>query len=121
MSQHGFKQAVDHELLVEDGQLDGDARQFGEVPGRRDIEILLVPVVLVDELVTMHSIGGENDHYGEIGNQQGDVEGVPAVEMLETSGRRNACAGSAEVRAGSPPERGPANSPSTGEMQTRIL
>ncbi len=38
----GLDQAVDDELLVEDGQLDGDAGELVEVPGRIGVVVLAV-------------------------------------------------------------------------------
>ena len=78
-----LQETVDDELLVEDRQLHRDAGQFGEVPGGRDVEILLVPVILVDKLIAMQPIQGEDDHHHEVRDQQSGVEGVPAVEMLK--------------------------------------
>jgi hypothetical protein len=31
----------------------------------------------------MDAVDGEDDHYGEVGDEQGSVEGVPGVEALE--------------------------------------
>ena len=57
MRADGFEQAVDHELLVEDGQLDGDARQFGEVCRRvRAVVVLAVLVVEIDQRVAVDAV-----------------------------------------------------------------
>jgi hypothetical protein len=73
----GFEEALDDELLVVHGQLDGDARQFFEVGGRVGLVILAVLVVEVDERIAMDAVDGEDDHDGEIGDQERGVEGVP--------------------------------------------
>jgi len=79
----GFDETVDDELLIKDGELDGDQGQFGEVRRRFLRGILLMLVVEIDKLITVDAVEGEHDHYGEIGNQQEGIEAVPAIEMLE--------------------------------------
>ncbi len=83
----GFDEALDDELLVEDGELDGDEGElaFGEPCGRLAPPggFLLIPHVEPDELVAMDSVEGEDDHDDEVGNQHRRVEGVPVVEALE--------------------------------------
>ena len=83
----GFDEALDDELLVEDGELDGDEGElaFGKARGRLAPlgGFLLVPHVEPDELVAMDSVEGEDDHDDEVGNQHRRVEGVPMVEAFE--------------------------------------
>jgi hypothetical protein len=45
--------------------------------------VTLVAVVEPDELVTMNAVEGEDDHHQEIGDEQADVEGVPAIDVAE--------------------------------------
>ena len=75
----GFNQAVDDELLVEDGQLDGDAWQIGKVAGRVGIVVLLVLKVLVTHRVAVYAVQGQYDHYGEIWKKNNGIEPVPMV------------------------------------------
>ena len=49
-------QAVDHVLLVEDRQLDGDLRQLGEMRWRIGDFILAMLVIEIDELIAVHSV-----------------------------------------------------------------
>ena len=86
----GLHQAVDHELLVEDGQLHRDPRQFIEVPGRVGIVVLPVLEVEVAQRVAMNAIDRQDDHDGKVGEQQRRVERVPVVEATERSGRHTA-------------------------------
>lgn len=79
----GFDEAIDDELLIEYGELDGDPRQFVEEAGWCAGGILAVLEVEVAECVAMDAIDGEQDHYGEIGQEDGGVEGVPVIEVLE--------------------------------------
>ena len=83
----GVDEAVDDELLVIDGELDGDEGElvFGEARGRlvRVRGLALVAVVEPDELVAMDAVEGEDDHHDEVRDEQADVEGVPAVVAAE--------------------------------------
>ena len=45
--------------------------------------LALVAVVEPDELVAMDAVEGEDDHHDEVGDEQADVEGVPAVVAAE--------------------------------------
>jgi hypothetical protein len=71
----GVDEAVDDELLVEDGELDGDegaARLSGSARAARAgvAALLLVAVVEPDELVAMDAVEGEDDHHDEVGDEQ---------------------------------------------------
>ena len=79
----GFDEAVDDELLVEDGQLDGDRGQLVEVPGRVGVVVLPVLEVLVAHRVAVDAVEGEENHHREVGQQHAGVEEVPVVEALE--------------------------------------
>ena len=81
----GVDEAVDDELLVEDGELDGDAGQLLEMRRRLVRGILAVAVVEPDQRVAVEAVEGEDDHHGEIGGQQRRVERekLPVVEVLE--------------------------------------
>ncbi len=77
-------QAIDDVLLVEDGQLHGDARQTSSRndPGFRDL-VLAVLVIKVDQPVAVHSVNRQQDQHDEIGNQQRQVEGVGLIQALK--------------------------------------
>jgi len=79
----GFYQPVDDELLVVDGQLHGDARQFGEVASRLRIVVLLVLEIEVDQCIAVNAVDRKEDHDRKVGEQQRCIETVPAVEALE--------------------------------------
>ena len=51
-------QPVDDVLLIEDGELNGDARQLGEVRRRVRHLVLAVLVIEVDELIAVHPGAG---------------------------------------------------------------
>jgi hypothetical protein len=70
-------------LLVEDGELDGDAWQLIEKAGRCAGCILAVLEVEVAEGVAVDTVDGEQNHDGEVGQQDSGVEGVPVIEVLE--------------------------------------
>ena len=76
------EQALDHELLVVDGQLNGDARQLVEAVGRLSGGIAAIFEVGIDELVAMHAEEGKRQHHQEVGNEQREVEGIPAIQVL---------------------------------------
>ncbi len=80
-------QPVDDELLVEDGKLHGDKRQFarGKVPARLVPQRLFLLVVVVEphQLVAMDAVKRQDHHDDEVGNQDRQIEGVPAVEPME--------------------------------------
>ena len=46
--------------------------------------ILAVFVIAVDKLVAVQAVTGKNHHHSEIRHQQKDVEGIPAIEVLES-------------------------------------
>jgi len=79
----GVDEAVDNELLVIDGELDGDEGELivGEARGRffGVGGFALVAVVEPDELIAMDAVEGKDHHDDEVGNEEADVEGVPAV------------------------------------------
>ena len=76
-------QAIDDVLFIEDGKLNGDARQFGEVRFRfRDL-VLAVLVIKIDQLIAMHSVERQRDQHDEVRNQQRHVEGVGVIEPFE--------------------------------------
>src|SRR5581483_10460491 len=79
----GVDEAVDDELLVVDGELDGDEGELAlrELCGRlvRVGGFALVAVVEPDELVAVDAVEGEDHHHDEVGDEQADVEGVPAI------------------------------------------
>ena len=83
----GIEEAINHELLVIDGQLDGDEGQvvFGEGKGRllRVRLVAFIAVVEPDELIAVNAVESEDDHHHEIGDKQADIEGVPAIDVAE--------------------------------------
>ncbi len=77
-------QAVDHELLIENGQLDGNAREFLKMGFRLADRILAVAVIHPDELVSVEAIAGQNDEDNKVRHQQQHVEAVGLIESLES-------------------------------------
>jgi hypothetical protein len=45
--------------------------------------VALVAEIEPDELVAMDAVEGEDDHHDEVRDQQGDVKGVPAIDVAE--------------------------------------
>ncbi len=76
-------QAIDHVLLVEDWQLNGYDRQFGEARFRRGDFVLTMLVIQIDQLVTVHSVKRQQDQHHEVGNQQSHIEGVGVIQASE--------------------------------------
>src|ERR1700722_5316303 len=62
--------AAPHKFLVKKRQLHGDSRQFLEICRRIRGAILFVLVIKVDQNVTVHAVGSEQDEHNEIRNQQ---------------------------------------------------
>src|SRR5256885_9676217 len=79
----GVNQAIDHELLVEDGELDGDPRQICEFLRRLGRSVPSVLVIHVDQDVAMNSVTSKNDEDDKVGNQEREVEGIRTVERSE--------------------------------------
>src|SRR6202162_5327378 len=76
-------QPVGHELSIEHRQLHRDARQVLEVSSGLGRAVLPILVVEVNQDVTMHTVGGQQNQYEEIRNQQRDVECIGVVETLK--------------------------------------
>jgi len=74
-----LNQSVNDELLIEDGQLHGHARQFVEVARRIRVVFLLILEIEVAHSVAMNTIKRQDDHDCEIGNEHGHIERVQAV------------------------------------------
>ena len=70
-------------MLVEDGELDGDAGQFVEMKRRGARSIFAVFEIEVAEGVAVDAIDGQQNHDGEVRQEDGGVESVPVVEVLE--------------------------------------
>jgi hypothetical protein len=79
----GFDEAVDDKLLIVHGELDGDAGQLREVLGRIGIVVFAVLEIEVDERVAVQAVDGEQDHDGEVRDEERGVKGVPAIEVVE--------------------------------------
>ncbi len=79
-----IQQSLNDILLVEDRQLDGDARQFLEMRNRFCGAILLVLVVKVNQNVAMRSVAGKQNQDDEIWHQESDVECVRMIEAPES-------------------------------------
>ena len=79
----GLNEAVNDELLVEDRQLDRDARQLREMPRRVGVVVLLVLEVLITHRVAVHAVEGKQNHHREIRQQHAGVEEIPVVKALE--------------------------------------
>ena len=78
-----LNQPVDDELLVEDGQLHGHARQLREVLRGVRMVVLLEFVVVVAHGVTMNAVVREGDHHREVRQQHRQIKPVPVVKSLE--------------------------------------
>ena len=78
-----IQQALDHELLVENGKLHRHPRQIRKVPGRLGGAILPVLVIKIDQHVAVHAVRGQQDQHDEVGDQQRHVKGIGVVEAPE--------------------------------------
>ena len=79
MRADGFDEAIDHELLIEDRQLNRDPGQFLEMLDRVGVVVLPVFEVEIARAVTMHAVDRQHDHHEEIGNQKRRVKPIPIV------------------------------------------
>ena len=84
---HRVDQPVDHELFIEDRQLNGNERQPAlGVSGSRLVplrRLLLVVVVQPHQLVAMDSIERQNHHHHEVRDQHRRVEQVPPIQAAK--------------------------------------
>ena len=78
-----LNQAVDDELLVEDGQLHGDLRQLVKMARRIGVVVLAVLEVEIAHRVAVDAVDRQHNHDREVGQQQSQVEPVPVVKSLE--------------------------------------
>ena len=76
-------EAVDDELLIEHGQLDGDAGKLVEVADGIRVVVLFVFEVLVAHRIAVNAIDGQDDHDEEVGDEQREVKPVPLVKAVE--------------------------------------
>ncbi len=79
-----LQQPLDHILLIEDGQLHGDARQLLEVGRRVGGAVFLVLVIQINQNIAVHAVAGEQDQHNEIRNQQRAIECVRVVKALKS-------------------------------------
>ncbi len=79
----GVDEAVDDELLVEDGQLHRDPRQLIEVAAGVGVVVLAVLEVEVAQRIAVDAVDGQHDHDREVGQQKGSVKGIPVVKAPE--------------------------------------
>src|ERR1044071_4344669 len=79
----GLQQAINHELLVENRELDGDVRQVGKFLRRRGGPVVLLLVVQINERVAVKSVRSEQNKDDEIGYKERHVKGVGGVKAFE--------------------------------------
>ena len=78
----GFEQPADDIAFVVERQLNRNRGQVLE-PLRWHGRLMPVPQVEIDEVVTVEPVDGQEDQHKEVGNQNGEVKGVGAVETLK--------------------------------------
>ena len=78
-----IQQALDDELLVEDGKLYRHSRQIRKVPGRLGGAILSVLVIEIHQHVSVHTVRSQQDEHDEVGDQQRHVKGIGVIETPE--------------------------------------
>ena len=79
----GFEQALDHVLLVEDRQLDGNARQIRKTGSGRRGAFFSMLVIEIHQHIPVHAVTGKQNQDDEIRNEQGHVKGVGVVESAK--------------------------------------
>ncbi len=70
----GIDEAVNDELFVEDGKLDGDAGQLFKVPGRVRVIVFAVLEVEVTHGVAVDAVDRKDDHHREVRQQYRGVK-----------------------------------------------
>ncbi len=80
---HGVEKPVDDVLLIEDRKLDREPRQVGEEFLGFGGPVLLVLVIKIDQHITVHAVGGQENQDDEVWDEQGNVEGVGVIQALE--------------------------------------
>ena len=68
-SAHRVEEISDHEALVVDRELDGNTGQGVEAVRWRSLFLTSVPVVQIDQRVSVQAIEAEHDHQAEVGAQ----------------------------------------------------
>ena len=81
---NGIDQALNHVALIEDGKLYSNLWPARD-GWRRGWNIFAIGVVIVEELVTMHAIGGQHEKNKEIGNHHGHVESIGMIDAAESA------------------------------------
>ena len=82
---HRLQQAINHKLLIENGKLHRDPRQFREFLGRLSSAVLLILVIEIYQRVAMNSIRREQNQHKKIRHQQCHVKGIGVVKALKRS------------------------------------
>ena len=80
----GIQQPLDHELLIEDRQLYGDARQIAKWLAGSVVRFFSLLVIKIDQHVAVHAVRSQQNENDEVGNQQRQVEAVGLVKSLES-------------------------------------
>src|SRR5205085_11594137 len=75
----GIDQAPYHVLFIEDGQLNGDPRQFSKVLWRLRRALLAVLVIKVNQDVSVNAVRGEQNQDNKIRDEQRHIEGVGVI------------------------------------------
>jgi hypothetical protein len=79
----GFHQAVHHELLVVNRELDGHARKVFKLCRWLCGPVLAVAIIHPNQRIPMHAVTGQDHHHNEIRNEQRQIKAVRGVKTFE--------------------------------------
>src|SRR5256885_15615511 len=83
-SADGVQQPLDYKPFIKNRELDRNPRELRELETRLDRVVLLVLVIEIDQYVAMDAVRGKQDENHKIRNQQGQIEGVGVIKILES-------------------------------------
>src|SRR6202021_4135008 len=81
-----FDEALDHVAFVENRQLNGDAGPMLDFRrGARDV--FRIDVIVVDEPITVQTVGRKDEKYEEVGDHHRQIESIGVVDAAESAVR----------------------------------
>jgi len=82
----GFDEALDYVAFIKDRKLNGDAGPMFDF-GRGAGDVFRVDVIVVDEPITVKTVGSKDEKYEEVGNHHCQIEGVGVIDAAESAVR----------------------------------
>src|SRR5437667_12370198 len=83
-SADGVQQPLDYKPFIKNRELDRNPRELRELATRLDRVVLLVLVIEIDQYVALDAVRGKQDENHKRRHQQGQIEGVGVIKLLES-------------------------------------